>query len=114
MGLTDVHLRVLKPIWAEALASGAKPFEVQRYKDKYMNSCNFARRWNGQLLLVGASKCDIVQCIAKIQQSTFQCTKEEVEVLEKFLPEHLKDPFKEYIEGGKWFDVLMFDLPPSQ
>ena len=104
----NLHTCVLKPIWAEAMASGAKAFEVQRYKGKYMNSCNFAHGSDG-ILMVGAKGCQVVQCIANIDFPIFKCTRKDMEPFARDLPEHLQEAFQEYLDEGTVFDLLFFE-----
>ena len=112
----EVYCRILSPVWCEALASGEKMFEVQRYKQKKGgNVFKFAKA--GDWVLFGAAGSEQVAGVAVLSGPAARKMKaREIEARAERLPEHLRAPFSEYMAEGVEFDMVevqfVYDLRP--
>ena len=112
----EVYCRILSPVWCEALASGEKMFEVQRYKQKKGgNVFKFAKA--GDWVLFGAAGSEQVAGVAVLSGPAARKMKAgEIEARAERLPAHLRAPFSEYMAEGVEFDLvevqLVYDLRP--
>ena len=115
-GRLQVYCRMLRPVWCEALASGEKMFEVQRYKQKRGgNVFKFAKA--GDWVLFGAAGSDQVAGVAVLAGPAARRMKAtEIEARAERLPERLRPPFCEYMAEGVEFDLVevqsVYDLRP--
>ena len=107
--MLPVFTRVLLPIWATALASGKKPFEVQRYvgaKKNFMTSLI-----KSALVIVGEKGSSSIVAIARV----FACRRDVASgVRDQFLAlmagdRILESNLAKYFQGDA-FDVCYFDI----
>ena len=107
--MIPVFTRVLLPIWASALASGKKPFEVQRYVGTKKNAMK--RLIQSALVIVGQKgSCSIV-AIARVLACCRDVTTHMKDQLIASLDSDifLQSNLAKYFQGDS-FDVCFFDL----
>lgn len=102
-----VHTRTLLPQWANALASGEKPFETQRYVEYNRNAMKFGKE--GTLVVVGTKGSPQVMAVAEIQQvQRHACNSVLKQLVESIDEQSLKDELTDYLIRGKSVDVMYF------
>ena len=106
---TPLYCRILHPIWCDALASGHKMFEAQKYKGaRKFNVFKFAAegvmflKVAGAALLAGPAASNVSDGALQLRTQS--------------LPPALQSPFQEYLKGAASVDIVevkrVHDLRP--
>lgn len=110
-----VFLRLLLPLWSEALASGCKWIEVQKNTTKWRNAFKFAEA--GKVMVFGPSGAHFGQVHGVAILSGKAETRRplsEARACFCHVDPSCRDAFLEYLEGGASFDSVqvcrVFDL----
>lgn len=107
MAPAAVHTRALLPIWADALSSGRKPFEVQRYKQVNRNAMKFGER--GALVIVSSKGSNLVVAVARVSAVVRDAdTSSLAGLVNSMDDEFLKGALRDYMREGTSFDVMHF------
>lgn len=107
MAPAAVHTRTLLPIWADALSSGRKPFEVQRYKQVNRNAMKFGER--GALVIVSSKGSNLVVAVARVSAVVRDAdTSSLAGLVNSMDDEFLKGALRDYMREGTSFDVMHF------
>ena len=102
----SVYMRILEPIWSDAMAAGLKRVETQRFKQRLStNPMKFAVR--GSMMAFGTS--EFLQGIAVLAGSAVRnCQCEDLEDVFKLLHEDYHAPLCEYLSEGHVYDYVEF------
>ena len=113
---TPLYCRILHPIWCDALASGHKMFEAQKYKGaRKFNVFKFAAE--GVMFLFGAAGSTKVAGAALLAgPAASNVSDGALQLRTQSLPPALQSPFQEYLKGAASVDIVevkrVHDLRP--
>ena len=101
--LESVYMRVLHPIWSDAMAAGLKLAETQRYMKNWGNAMKFAAQ--DTMLAFGTS--DFLQGLAILSgPAVTKCTSDDLPVLLALVNAEYHPALLSYLEGCKCFDYV--------
>lgn len=99
----SVYMRVLHPIWSDAMAAGLKLAETQRYMKNWGNAMKFATQ--GTMLAFGTS--DFLQGLAILSgPAVTKCTPDDQPALLALVDAEYHPALHSYLEGCKCFDYV--------
>ena len=104
-----LYSRILLPLWGDALASGEKPYELQRYTMHNMNQMRFAQGEGQKILLIGTRGQAELVAVCHVAAAERDVGSSRLDELKQSLPSSdLREALTDYMNGGTSFDVLYF------
>jgi hypothetical protein len=104
MPADSVYIRILEPVWSDAMAAGLKMVETQRYRHHSMNSMKFARK--GTMLAFGTS--DFLQGLAILDgPASTKCGHDEFQTVLEHVHEDFHGALLGYLRSGPVFDYVV-------